>query len=118
MSEFEFSNQPAIVELMGHQVIAGRITEEEHVGSKLLRVDVPEVNGRPAFTKFFGSSAIYGITPTDEATMLIAARQARIRSVTLYILPDRQLREPTMAEAESELEPGDHDNWTEPDRIA
>jgi hypothetical protein len=71
----EFTNQPAIVELMGHQVIAGRVTEEEHVGTKMLRVDVPEVNGHSAFTKFFGGSAVYAITPTNEASMLEAAQE-------------------------------------------
>ena len=99
----EFTNQPAIVELMGHAVIAGHVSEEEHVGTKMLRVDVPEVNGRSAFiptqdrrdcAKFFGGSAVYAITPTNEASMLEAAQQMQVRPVQLYVLPERQLAAP------------------------
>ncbi len=40
----------AIVELFGHQKIAGRLTEQTIGGCHFLRVDVPDVNGRPGFT--------------------------------------------------------------------
>ena len=89
-----FSEQPAIVELFGHSVIAGLITEEEHFGTTFLRVDVPEIDGKPAFTKFYGSGAIYAITPTDHNSMLAAVQSVSVRPVSLYILPDRQLLEP------------------------
>lgn len=58
----------ALVELMGHQRIAGRVTEAEIGGSKFVRVDVPETTGRPAMTKFLGPSSIYAITPMTEET--------------------------------------------------
>jgi len=58
----------AVVELFGHQKIAGRITEQNIAGTNMLRVDVPETSTQPAFTRFFGASAIYAINPTDEAT--------------------------------------------------
>jgi len=58
----------ALVELMGHQRIAGRVTEAEIGGCKFVRVDVPETSGRPAMTKFLGPSSIYAITPMSEET--------------------------------------------------
>jgi len=63
----------AIVELFGHSMIAGMASEQSIAGSNMLRVDVPEVDGSPAFTKFFGSGAIYAITPTTEENARIAA---------------------------------------------
>jgi len=58
----------ALVELFGHSKIAGRITEQNIAGTNMLRVDVPETYTQPAFTRFFGASAIYAINPTDEVT--------------------------------------------------
>lgn len=58
----------AIVELFGHTKIAGKCTEQNIAGTNMLRVDVPAVEGRQAFTKFYGSAAIYALTPVDETT--------------------------------------------------
>lgn len=68
-------DQWCVVELMGHQRIAGKITEESHFGVALMRVDVPAVDGRAGFTKYFGGNAIYAITPTSE---VIATQVAKM----------------------------------------
>lgn len=60
--------QWAVVELFGHQVIAGMVSEQVIGGQGFVRVDVPAVNGSQAFTKFYGAGAIYAISPCDEAT--------------------------------------------------
>ncbi|HEY9138710.1 MAG TPA: hypothetical protein VIM67_10585 [Terriglobus sp.] len=65
----------AIVELMGHARIAGKVTEAEIGGGKLLRIDVPEINGKQPITKYFGNAAVYAITPVDEETARMAATQ-------------------------------------------
>lgn len=65
----------ALVELFGHTRIAGRCTEQNIAGTNMLRIDVPETEGQPAFTKFFGSSAIYAINPVDEVTARHLAEQ-------------------------------------------
>lgn len=109
-----FTNQPAIVELFGRAVIAGMITEETHVGAEMLRVDVPELDDYPAFTKFFGGAAVYAITPTDEDTMMEAVNSIRVQPVALYILPNRQLPAPA---PEPDVYPDDDDDWYEPDHI-
>ncbi len=73
MSEKQFSEW-AIVELFGHQKIAGRISEQTVGGCSFVRVDVPETDKAPAFTKLYGNGAIYPITITDEKTAKMAAR--------------------------------------------
>lgn len=55
-------NTWAIVELMGHRKIGGRVTEQIIAGAPLLRIDVPEVSGQPGFTQFYGPSSIYMAT--------------------------------------------------------
>jgi hypothetical protein len=70
-----------IVELFGHSKIAGHCTEENIAGTNMLRVDVPETKLQPAFTKFYGSSAIYAINPCDEQTAMIAAENLKIGQV-------------------------------------
>jgi hypothetical protein len=60
--------QWCIVELFGHSQIAGEVSEQRIGDSSFVRIDVPEVNGQPAYTKLYGEKAIYAITPTDEAT--------------------------------------------------
>lgn len=86
--------QWAIIELFGHNVIAGFVSEQTIGGAALVRVDVPQVDdNHPAFTKFFGGGAIYAMTPTSEQHARQAAAQIRVRPVALYVLPEpkRQL---------------------------
>jgi hypothetical protein len=71
----------ALVELFGHSKIAGRITEQNIAGTNMLRVDVPETSTQPAFTRFLGSSAIYAINPTDEATAKYYADKLQTRPI-------------------------------------
>ena len=73
----------AVIELFGHQRIAGRVSEH-NLGGTFVRVDVPAVDGRPAFTKLFGQNAIYGITFVDRDVALAAAERLAIRPVTPY----------------------------------
>lgn len=63
----------AIVELMGHVRLAGRLTEEEHFGAKLGRLDIPKDDG--FVTQFFGGQSVYRITPVaEEVARAVAAR--------------------------------------------
>jgi hypothetical protein len=56
----------AIVELFGHNQIAGKCSEQNIAGANMLRVDVPETSEQPAFTRFLGSGSIYAINPVTE----------------------------------------------------
>lgn len=75
----------AIVELMGHSKIAGKISEHTMGGAVLLRVDVPPINGHDAYTRMYGVSAVYCITPTDEATAQAAARAFNVPPISPYV---------------------------------
>lgn len=73
-----------IVELMGHAKIAGMCTEQNIAGTNMLRVDVPETDEQPAFTRFFGSAAIYSINPVDEQTARAMALKIEALPITSY----------------------------------
>ena len=86
----------AIVELFGHQQIAGRVSEAQIGGCSFVRVDVPEVGEQKGFTKFYGNGAIYAITITDEETARAAATYYRQQPIEEWTLRDmsRALPEP------------------------
>ena len=64
----------ALVELFGHQRIVGFLSQQTFGTGVLFRVDVPDLLKktkvvRKGFTRYFGLSAIYSITPVDEDTV-------------------------------------------------
>lgn len=75
----------AIVELFGHSRIAGRVSEQVIAGQGFVRVDVPENDQYPAFTRMYGTGAIYSITPVDESIARAAAARMREQPVMVYI---------------------------------
>lgn len=81
--------QWCIVEIMGHNVFAGFVSERTLGGTAMIQVDVPQVDEEhPAFTKLFSANAIYAISPTTEEHARQAAARIRQRPVTLYIIPE------------------------------
>lgn len=97
-----------IVELFGHQKIAGKVTEQAIGGQGFIRVDVPATKQYPAFTRFFGHGAIYAMTPVSEEIAMRAAERLYVEPVTVYIEPSRQL---PMNDDEDETE------WREEEEI-
>jgi hypothetical protein len=84
-----------IIELFGHQRIAGRVTEQVIAGQGFIRVDVPETKRHPkAFTRLFGPNAIYSITPVSAEIAQQAAEAIWIEPVTVYFDASHQLEEP------------------------
>ena len=78
--------QFAVVELFGHQIIAGFVSEQVIGGQGFVRVDVPTVDDQVGFTKFYGAGAIYAITPCDSETMLEAVRGLRQKPIDVWKL--------------------------------
>lgn len=95
----------AIVEIFGHQRIAGQVSEQEFGGCKMVRVDVPdvhyverggwnearsdyerEIRTIAAHTRSFGPGAIYSVNWCDERTAKLAAASIRHRPVSPYEL--------------------------------
>src|SRR4051794_11796687 len=93
---------PCIVELFGHQKIAGKVSEQQIGGASFIRVDVPEIDEIKAFTKLYGPNAIYAITPVDEETMLRAVRSFQSVPIERW-----QLASPTLR---AKLTAGDDDD--------
>ncbi len=88
----ENAGQWAIVELMGHKVVAGLTTKSEMLGKPMLRVDVPATSAYAEFTQLYGESAIYCVTFVSEAVARLTAEQSKINPVSVYV-PDLVTRE-------------------------
>lgn len=98
--ESEAKEMWALVELFGHNRIAGKVTEAEMGGGALIRVDVPSVKDRAPLTKYYNVKAIYGLTPVDEATARKMAESIDAAPINSYSL-DREI------ERRKLLTPGD-----------
>lgn len=55
----------AIVELFGHQKMAGKVTEYQ-LGGNFIRIDVPETSTQAAYSRIVNPSAVYAINPVTE----------------------------------------------------
>jgi hypothetical protein len=73
------------VEIMGHNQIAGRLSEQSIGGRVMLRVDVPLEDGSFR-TEFLGGSAIFRVTPADEAAVRKLVTRMRPEPVFAYML--------------------------------
>lgn len=93
----------AILEIMGHRKLAGRVTEEVIAGSALIRIDVPPVDdregaygqqlpARPQFTQYFNSSSLFSLTPCTEEVARQAADEFRDYPVELVDFQNRRPR--------------------------
>lgn len=97
MSENNFETW-GIVDLFGHQRIAGWITEQTIGGETFIRVDVP-IGDEDFHTRVFGKGAIYGMSFTDEtiAREHAKATRATARPISLYtmghLLEDKRIDE-------------------------
>lgn len=92
MPTVEKFEQWCVVEIMGHKRFAGFVTEQAIGGASFVRIDVPEItlpNGKklPAFTKLFGASSIYCLSPCTEETARAFAETMRSEGFSLYEAP-------------------------------
>ena len=108
MPENQKFEEWALVELFGHNRIAGKVSEATIGGSSFIRIDVPASDDNEAVTKFYGGAAIYCITPTDEETACTMARQLQVEPVNVYSLRaalDKRLAQlPSVIENEHDLD--------------
>lgn len=98
-----------LVELMGHQRVAGRLSEQPLGGGNLLRVDIP--NGDTFRTAYYGASAIYAVHITDEAVARELAGNTGSRPAYAYELSRAVARIAPSASVhdDTEYEDGQHD---------
>lgn len=76
-----------IVELMGHQRMAGEVTEVTVAGKGFLRIDVPASEREPAFTRFVSPDSVYALNPCTEDVARRAAAAFRPKVVNEWELP-------------------------------
>lgn len=75
----------AVVEMLGHRVIAGFVSEVEIAGAGFLRVDLWAEEGSPRTTQFVAPASVYAITPTTEA---VVRERMRPRPLYHYMLAE------------------------------
>lgn len=86
-SEKSTFDEWALVELFGHQRIVGKVTEATIAGGAFIRVDVPNEDGSAVlFTRFFGPSAVYSMSPISRDMALQLARNQSAEPVKRYEL--------------------------------
>lgn len=83
-----------LIELFGHTKLVGHVTETTVGGCNFIRVDVPEVEGNPAFTRYLSQGAIYSMTPIAEILARKMVEQMRPRPVSVWDLPQESLPAP------------------------
>lgn len=76
-----------LLELMGRQRIAGRMSEQVIAAGTYLRIDVPGIGRIPEHTRYFGHAAIYGITPTTEEVARELAAGLQSQPISTFDLP-------------------------------
>jgi hypothetical protein len=74
---------------MGHIRMVGYVTEEEHFGAKLGRIDVSMEDGSKV-TQYFSGSAIFRVTPTTEEIARRAARTNSVQPISAWELRERR----------------------------
>jgi hypothetical protein len=92
--------QWCILEIMGHQTYAGMVSEQCIGGASFVRIDVPESDGIPGFSKCFGAASIYCITPVTEEVARLRAKTLRQAPLSVYDLPSEireRMRTPALA---------------------
>ena len=102
----------AVLELFGHQRLAGLVTEVQLGGASFVRVDVPEDGKKKAWklTKMYNPSAIYSITPVTEDTARMVAKSVSGEPVTRWDVVEmvreaKKALKPAYQDEESDAQP-------------
>lgn len=71
----------ALVELFGHTRVAGEVSEQTIAGGAMVRIDVPETDSSPAFSRIVNVNAIYAINPMSEEMVRSIAGQLNVKPI-------------------------------------
>jgi hypothetical protein len=91
----------ALVELFGHQRMAGKVSEQTIGASTFIRIDVPETKKQPAFTRILNPSAIYAINPITKEVMISLAEGFKSTPVLEWDIRDVVAKERLLLQEES-----------------
>lgn len=95
---------PAIIELFGHSRMAGWVIEHTIGGSTFIRVDVPESENQPGFSRILNPSAIYAINPVTEEVMNEMAKSFSVKPIEQWDIQKLINKLPQKPEDNSELD--------------
>lgn len=76
MADVEKFEAWALLELMGHRRLAGKVSDALIGGATVIRIDVPGENDTWT-TQFYAPSALYCLTPVSESTARDLAKRMR-----------------------------------------
>lgn len=96
--------QWALVEIMGHQSVVGRCSEEQIAGATLLRVDVPD--GEAFVTQYVGGGSIYRLRVLSEevARRLSAKRRDHVPPFAWELQEQPRILPPASGDDDDEQE--------------
>jgi len=92
-----------LLELFGHQRLAGKLSEQTIGGCHFIRIDVPPVEDVQGYTRFFTQGAIYSLTPTTESIARALANRLQAQPVQIYDI--RSPRQLAMLQGDEDPEP-------------
>ena len=72
----------AILEIMGHERLAGKIFETNIAGVPMLRVEVPATEKLPGFVRLLSGASIFSLTPVPQDVATIVAGQLQKTAVS------------------------------------
>lgn len=84
MQENQKFNAWCLIELFGHQVIVGKVSEQSIGGETFIRVDVPKTDKVEAYTKLYGKGAIYCLTPVSEEAASHLIERHNNKPITVF----------------------------------
>ncbi len=76
----------AVLELLGHVRLAGKVSEANLFGTALGRIDIPKRDGG-FVTQYFGGGSVYRITPVTEEIARAVAEHHEPEPVHRWELP-------------------------------
>lgn len=91
MSDEKFEEW-AIIDLFGHQRMAGKISEISIAGVGFTRIDIPGPDGETLYTRIRHPNAVYGIDPVSREVAIAMAQKITEPPVSRWEL--KELVEP------------------------
>lgn len=77
-----------MLELLGHRVVYGRLSEATIAGAGFIRIDVPgQEAGSTVATQWYAPGSVYGITPMSEADVRTVLARQRPATVPMLGAP-------------------------------
>ncbi|MBO0947549.1 hypothetical protein [Fibrella forsythiae] len=102
----------AIIELFGHQKMAGKVSEYQ-LGGNFIRIDVPETSTQGAYCRIVNPSAVYAINPVTEEVAKGMAEHLQTKPIEAWDISTMQRK--LLALKNATNEPADEDPQDEGD---